>query len=271
MFKSLGFGNKKKPEESQETQVDAEKEELKKQIENCEEEKTALKAQLEEEKNRSLTSKGMLKAKEKAGQLKGMFASRMGSSALKKNNPDANEGQGQEGGRKRGKKSKKNRKKKKKSKSKKRRSRRGGANPCPKDICPCPGYFGKDRKMCIEKRAIGRGPWFNYKYGQGKTYDERQASVNADEVLKAKRKEFYEQGKAIREANYEKMKENEEGFNELAKQKGFVGDAAFFAKKLGVKRILGGRRRKKSKKNRKKSKKNRKKSKKNRKKSKRRR
>ena len=124
MFKFLG--NKKKPEEeSQEPQVDAEKEELKQKIEKCEKEKKDLEEKLEEEKNRSLTSKGMLTAQKKAKEIQGLFSKKnpLGNMMKNKNNPDAKEnevqeakppGQAQEGGRKHHKKSKKHHKKSKK-------------------------------------------------------------------------------------------------------------------------------------------------------------
>jgi len=170
----------------------------------------------------------------------------------------------QYGGRKRGKKSKKNRKKKKKSKSKKR----GGFGACPAEKCPCPRWGGKDRGMCVRERANGRGRWFNYKYGEGKTYIERQRHVNGSDDLRAKRADFVAEGKAIAKRQKTERDLNEAGLNKLAKQDNLAGNTARFAQGLGVKSIFGGRRRKKSKKNRKKSKKNRKKSKKNRKKSK---
>ena len=175
--------------------------------------------------------------------------------------------------RRRRKKSRKNKRKSKRTKRmarksrrrsrRKRRSRRGGFGACPAEKCPCPRWGGKDRGMCVRERANGRGRWFNYKYGKGKKYAERQAYVNASDELKAKRAAFVAEGKAIASRQAEERKRDEEGFSALAGENSLAGNTALLAQSIGVRRLPGagkrGRRRK-SRKKRKKSRRKRKRS-----------
>ena len=160
------------------------------------------------------------------------------------------------GRRRRRNKSKRNKRMARKSRRRSRRkSRRGGYGACPAEKCPCPRWGGKDRGMCVRERANGRGRWFNYKYGKGKKYDERQAYVNANEELKAKRADFVAEGKAIASRQAEERKKKEEGFSDFARGDGALATAAAALEMTGVKSIVGGRRRKSRRKKRRKSKK----------------